>query len=347
MNNPCISIIVPCYKVENYLDRCLNSLVNQTLFHVEIILVDDGSPDKIPEMCEEWKKRDSRIKVIHKDNGGLGYARNSGLEVATGEYVAFVDSDDYVELNMYEILYGEAKSNNADVVFCGYYVETRRDTWNKCIDYQERQSFLGDDINRYLLDMIACAPNVRTERKHSMSVWHGIYKRSLLKEKRITFLSERIVVSEDLPFHVDVLMNAKIVNYTPNAFYYYCLNGTSLTSNYLPEKYERFKFLHSILVTKMRNDPEALLRIDRFMIGYTRKHLLSLYKSNRNDKNDIMNKIVHDSIWNEIGIRYKPAYLPLYSKLFYWLQLYKQVKILELYIYILLWIKKHFVSRQG
>ena len=106
---PKISIIVPIYNVEKYLDRCVRSLCNQTLQDIEIILVDDQSPDDCPRMCDEYAKQDSRIIVIHKKNGGLGYARNSGMKVATGEYVAFVDSDDYVDLDMFESMYNSAK----------------------------------------------------------------------------------------------------------------------------------------------------------------------------------------------------------------------------------------------
>ena len=95
-----LSVIIPIYNVELYLNRCMESIVNQTYKNLEIIMVDDGSPDNCPELCEEWGKRDSRIKVIHKKNGGLSDARNMGLSVATGEYIAFVDSDDFVDLDM-------------------------------------------------------------------------------------------------------------------------------------------------------------------------------------------------------------------------------------------------------
>ena len=102
---PKVSVIVPCYGVEKYLDRCMESLVNQTLRDIEIIMVDDVSPDRVPEMCDEWANRDPRVKVIHKEvNGGLGYARNTGLDLAEGEYVAFIDSDDYVDKEMFERL---------------------------------------------------------------------------------------------------------------------------------------------------------------------------------------------------------------------------------------------------
>ena len=115
-----ISIIVPVYRVEKYLDRCIESLVNQKYKNIEIILVDDGSPDNCPKMCDEWAKKDSRIKVIHKENGGLSDARNYGLNIATGDYIGFVDSDDFVSVEMYKTLIELLESNDADISICQY-----------------------------------------------------------------------------------------------------------------------------------------------------------------------------------------------------------------------------------
>ena len=120
INTPKISIIVPIYNVEAYLDRCMQSLIMQTLREIEIIMVDDESPDNCPTICDNYAKQDSRIKVIHKKNGGLGFARNSGLEIATGKYIAFLDSDDFVDISMYETLYNTATQYNLDTVFCGF-----------------------------------------------------------------------------------------------------------------------------------------------------------------------------------------------------------------------------------
>ena len=100
MNEPLVSVIVPVYKVEKYLDKCIESIVGQTYENLEIILVDDGSPDNCPTMCDEWAQKDSRIKVIHKENGGLSSARNAGLDACTGDYIGFVDSDDWIEPDM-------------------------------------------------------------------------------------------------------------------------------------------------------------------------------------------------------------------------------------------------------
>lgn len=123
-----ISVIVPIYKVENYLDRCVNSIRNQTYDNLEIILVDDGSPDRCGEMCDAYAKEDNRIKVIHKENGGLSDARNKGIEAATGEYLAFVDSDDWLDLDMMELLYKMVKKHRADIAECSW-----RNIYKDCV----------------------------------------------------------------------------------------------------------------------------------------------------------------------------------------------------------------------
>ena len=117
---PIVSIIVPVYKVEKYIHRCVESLVNQTLRDIEIILVDDGSPDHCPEICEQLAKKDNRIKVVHKTNGGLSSARNAGMEVACGKYIGFVDSDDELELDMYEKMVAKAEEYRVDFVMADY-----------------------------------------------------------------------------------------------------------------------------------------------------------------------------------------------------------------------------------
>ena len=111
-----ISVIVPIYNVEQWLNECIESIVNQTYKNLEIILVDDGSPDSCPQMCDEWESKDERIKVIHKENGGLSSARNAGLDICTGDYISFIDSDDFLELNAYQILIDDMDRYNVDAV---------------------------------------------------------------------------------------------------------------------------------------------------------------------------------------------------------------------------------------
>lgn len=153
-----ISVIVPIYKVENYLNRCVESIRKQTYRNLEIILVDDGSPDACGEMCDRYAQEDSRIRVIHKENGGLSDARNAGIEVATGEYIAFVDSDDWIDDKMYEVLYSTLLKYNADIAECSYrnlyadcIVEETNCTGNvveEIIFLLWRQCLIGDILNQ-------------------------------------------------------------------------------------------------------------------------------------------------------------------------------------------------------
>ena len=119
-NESLISVIIPVYNVEKYLDRCVESVVNQTYKNLEIFLVDDGSPDNCPQMCDDWTKKDARIKVIHKENGGLSSARNVALEILSGDYLTFIDSDDYVRQDMLEIMLDRIFKDNSDMAICNY-----------------------------------------------------------------------------------------------------------------------------------------------------------------------------------------------------------------------------------
>ena len=237
-----VSIILPIYNVEKYLDRCMDSLLNQTLKDIEIIMVDDGSPDNCPQMCDEYAKKDSRVKVVHKKNGGLGFARNSGLDIANGEYVAFVDSDDYVGLDMYKTLYDRAEADKCDAVFCGFRTEVRENKWMYSDEVDADKLWKGKEVQQFMLDMIASGAGIKAERLYQMSVWHSIYKRSLIEEKHIRFVSEREVASEDIPFQVDFLSKANIVAYVSNTYYSYCLNGTSLHGISIPSSGFLFPF---------------------------------------------------------------------------------------------------------
>lgn len=324
-----VSIIVPCYGVERFLDRCLNSIVNQTLNDIEIILIDDGSPDRVPEMCDDWARKDSRIKVVHKENGGLGFARNSGIDVAEGEYVAFVDSDDFVDVKMYETLYAEASRLNADAVFCGWNKETFKNAWIKKNDFDAETIIVDkDSVQKMVLDMVASAPHERLERKYEMSVWHGIYRKKIIDSHNIRFESERVVASEDLPFQVDFLLNSRKVIFVPQFFYYYCLNGTSITAVFKKEHFDRFKYLRNLLMVKLNGVPFGEERCNRFFIGYVRSHLSHLYKTDIPQKKKIVENIVYDKYWDDITQNYPHSNLPFYHRIVYRLICDKKITLL-------------------
>lgn len=335
MQNPKVSIIVPIYNVEKYLDRCMQSLLNQTLKDIEIIMVDDGSPDNCPRMCDEYAKKDSRIKVVHKKNAGLGFARNSGLDVATGEYIAFLDSDDYVAPNMYETLIHEIITQKADAVFCGTRLEFKKDHYIINKELSETKIWVGESISDFYLNMIASAPYVKKERLYEMSVWRGLYKKNIIDNNDLSFLSEREYASEDLPFNIDYLRCCKKVILLPNILHTYCLNNVSLTKTYHKEKFYRFVKLYYWLENKTFDVDLSKKHINRFLIGYTRSHIRSLIRSklSKKEKIHILNNICNAEVWNHVN--YKYCYLPIHSALCHYLVLNKHELILYYYILLL------------
>lgn len=238
MNQPKVSIIVPIYNVEKYLDRCVQSLLHQTLKDIEIILVDDGSPDNCPIMCDEYAKQDARIKVIHKQNAGLGMARNSGIEIATGEYISFIDSDDYVGETMYEKLHSKAKQDNLEVCYCN--VQNFDDNGN-----------CGETVNRYDNDKFYSKEEIELLSCHMLAApisssllveipniaWNGIYLMDRINNSRMRFKSERIFVSEDVLFHAEYLHLFKRIGWlNEKLVYHYLANSSSLTHNFSMKK---------------------------------------------------------------------------------------------------------------
>lgn len=172
-----LSIIVPIYNVEQYLENCINSILNQTYRNFELILVDDGSPDKSGEICDKYKSSDDRVKVIHKKNGGLSSARNAGLEIATGQYIGFVDSDDWIDRDMYDKLLNLAEKNEADIVQCEY-LEAYD---NKIIIHNnENSEFVVLDRFEALEKLI----NFGKYHVNGVVSWNKIYKRTLFDDIR-------------------------------------------------------------------------------------------------------------------------------------------------------------------
>lgn len=328
MKTPKISIIVPIYNVEQYLDRCLSSLVNQTLKDIEIILVDDGSPDKCPQMCDEYAKIDSRIKVIHKKNAGLGYARNSGIETASGEYIAFVDSDDYVDVKTYEKLLQFANNNKCDAVFCGFKIQTPNGKWISSNEVIKDTIWTGQEINTFMLNMIASGARVKKERLYQMSVWHAIYRRSIITSNNILFPSEREVVSEDIPFQVDFLTNSDKIGYIKDCLYSYCFNSTSLSATFNPNKFIGYCKLRECLLSKC-DKHEYKNRVNRLFVGYTRAYC---YRINKYKKYDLYTKIFDNKTWKSVKKEFKPSYLPLHLCIIYMLMSKNSINILNLFI---------------
>lgn len=331
MSNPKISVIIPIYNVEKYLDRCMSSILNQTFTDLEIIMVDDGSPDGCPEMCDAYAKKDARIKVVHKKNSGLGMARNSGLDVATGDFVAFCDSDDYIDKRMYEVLYSEAIKNNCDAVYSGFnYIST---DGRKTVLIENDKTVFWDtpsQVKDFYLSLIANGPNIKASRQYEMSVCKCIFKRSIIEENHVRFMSERECGSEDIVFDIDLLPHARKIEHVPYAFYNYCRNTTSLTQTFHIEKFNKTANLHEILAKRLNYAPDALLHIDRLFIETSRGYLMGAVKNLGRQSYQAIKSIVSNNLFKEVSKRYKYSYLPLYPRTFYWLEVHKYTTLLYL-----------------
>lgn len=212
-----ISIIVPVYNVKEYLKKCVDSLIAQTFKDIEIILVDDGSTDGSSEICDELLKEDERIRVIHKENGGLSDARNTGIDAARGKYIGFIDSDDYVDEHMYEILYRNLKKENADISMCGmYHCYANKTTVKAKEGYQVMD---GEEAIRMCLD----------SRKIGATAVNRLYSVELAKKVRFPYGKR----SEDVFILVELFSRVEkvVLDLTP-LYYYVHREGTISTSAY-------------------------------------------------------------------------------------------------------------------
>lgn len=211
---------MPVYKVEKYLNKCIESLVNQTYKDLEIILVDDGSPDNCPQICDDWEKKDKRIKVLHQKNSGVSVARNNGLKFAGGEYIGFVDSDDYIESEMYECLLADIKQSESDISVCSHFVEKKdgaivADSFEKNGVYSQREAV---EIISYNMNN---------------SVWNKLFKKQVVEN--IFFDSEH-TFGEDHLFLMKVLYNCQKVSFISRHLYYYVQRENSTTGSAFSKK---------------------------------------------------------------------------------------------------------------
>lgn len=229
MNNIKVSIIVPVYKVpEIYLRKCIESCINQTLKDIEIILVDDGSPDNCGEICDEYAMKNKKIKVIHKNNEGLSSARNTGVMSSNGEWIMFVDGDDWIENNMCEVMYNEGTYIYAELVVCDYLRDygNRKEFHNS---FLEKNKVYKNEECKFLQEQIL------NFRAYLSSAVAKLYRRNVLVDNNI-FHNEQLKQGiEGIEFNIRLFEVLKSVNYIDKAFYHYVYNDESISSMYSEE----------------------------------------------------------------------------------------------------------------
>lgn len=274
-----VSVIVPVYNVERFIDKCLNSLVKQSLKEIEIIVVNDGTKDNSQKIIDKYvKKYPDKIKSYIKENGGQGSARNYGLKKATGEYIGYVDSDDFVEKDMYKKLYNKAKENNYDIVVCGNY--------NVSEDYQNKN--IDAFINNYNTDL----ENIFFGK---MAVWNKIYKRDILIKNKLEFKEK--VWYEDLAFTLKAIMNSNTFAFIDEPLYDYLIReGSTMNNSNVKRNLEILEAFNDILSYIQHNKKEEyfskieFLAIDHIYISA----IVRVLKAEADDKvkRETINKLI-------------------------------------------------------
>lgn len=280
LSKPLVSIIVPVYKAEKTIFRCVNSLVNQTYPNIEIILVENGSPDNSGEVCDSFC--DSRIRVLHTSNNGVSKARNDGLRIANGEYIAFCDSDDYYDKNHIKESLDAALAHNADIVISGYYVEVN-DSFTK-VQFKNSGFWTKDDI---IKDIVT--------NNHIMgSCWNKLFKKSAIKD---CIFPIDMTVLEDTYFFFRTFKNTNKIYYINKCLYYYCANPNSTVRN-IKTLFSDDQFLYVNAYNKILHDFELtsknqdLIRAALFLFAVKGSFLLKRRKISALKISNNLNKVI-------------------------------------------------------
>lgn len=297
---PQISIIVPVYKSEQYIDRCIQSILQQTFKDFELILVDDGSPDACPRICDVWSKRDGRIKVIHKTNGGASSARNAGLAIATGNYIAFVDSDDWVHTKMYQILIDAIVSTGTQMALCDY-ITVNNFRKIELVDSSPRIdiSIMHEVWNqeKLLNDFFRIHGENDTH-----SVWNRLISRQLLEGYQ--FIEGRM--NEDIEACYQLAVKCSHAVYIEHPLYYYYVNPNGVTKSKVTLKNFDLLYMWEIISDRVKEnlpDYKYACRMNQkrasftllssmYMHGYDKKNLLL------REKKKTLHNEVRDSFWD-------------------------------------------------
>lgn len=339
-----VSIVVAIFNVEKYLNRCVLSIVNQTYKNIEIILVDDGSTDSSSILCDNWHQKDNRIRVVHKSNGGLSDARNVGLSKATGDYICFVDGDDYIEKNMIKISITRAVDDKADVVIFSNYVVSARGEKTRHNIYSSKKLYTKSYIIPELLnECVGTMPSSKTDYDIGFSPWGRLCKRSVLINNNVYFKNERILIYEDLMFLLDltpVVTRVAIVN---QPLYDYCENSNSLTRQLDVDRFNKIKKQYYYLKNNSQysklifKNLETELRFKRTMIGYIR-NAVSILIQNQIFQ-DVKN-ICNDNFTQEVLLDYPISKLPIKQSIFVFALKYKMVRLLIMLVKLKSTMKK-------
>lgn len=265
-----ISVIVPVYNVEKYLRQCLDSILRQTYSNIEVIMIDDGSPDSCGAICDEYADKYDNFKAVHKENAGLGMARNTGLEYAAGKYVMFLDSDDYIDADLIGTLYSSIISSAVDFCKSGYRKIKNDVEIVQSIKY-ENEIFIGSAAAKRFLPMLIGSSPQKND-SIGMSVWASLYNIKPIRENNILFPSEKELAAEDLIFNIKYMQYANGAAVISKVGYNYRINPLSLTKSYRSNKFDGTIKLYNYvreLLFKFGYGIDTIYRLERTVFVWT------------------------------------------------------------------------------
>ena len=332
--NILVSIIIPVYNVNKYIDRCLESVVHQSYNNLEIIIVNDGSTDNSLEICKKWEMMDSRIRVITKENQGLGMARNTGIINSHGKYIYFLDSDDYISKDLIKNSILTAYKYNADMVTFGFSkVSNDGKIYNTCIPSSSQEYFCGKSIyDDFLPDFIGTRPSSKVKNL-SMSAWASLFSAKIIKENNWFFVSERNIISEDIYSLLILIRYINCVAILSQSLYYYCDNIDSLTHTYRKDRFTKINnFYKDVVELSMKSNfnNEVLNRLKYTYLGAVIACLKIIIKQKITLKYKFleMKKILNDKTLHSVltSLDYSAEYTK--RKILYKIMLHKSVLLL-------------------
>lgn len=254
-----VSVIIPIYNVEQYLPKCLDSIVGQTYKNLEIICVDDGSPDNSAEILHAYSEKDDRIIVVHKENGGLSSARNEGIKIATGDYTVFVDSDDWIDTETIEAAVNATENDGVDMVMWGYTREFKSKSYEKRI-FDGDRIFNEEETHHYIHRRIVGLLGeelANPETTDSISTaWGKLYNTKKIKDNHLEFVDTKIIGTEDVLFNTYYFSYVESCKFIDKPFNHYRKdNETSLTKSYKPKLFEQWSTLYGMMSDYINSNP--------------------------------------------------------------------------------------------
>ena len=312
--DPRVTVIVPVFEVESYIGQCIESVLSQTFQDIELILIDDHSSDSSYDICENYAGTDSRVRLFRNDeNMGQGLTRNRGITLSRGEFVTFVDSDDYIDSNMSQRMVDLAETHGAEIVRCGFVKTLAREPEPVPLPQKSPVIMQGDRLREYLRGYFGALPHEALSDMPSMSPCTALYRGDLLRSGVVVFPSERIVSSEDLFFNLDYLSAVSTAVIVEEAFYYYYSRQGSTSRRYSSPSSKCL-----LLLERAGDDEELLLRVQRTILTAIKEAALQVAQEDRSFRESvrIVKQLEAELRAQSIATNYPKAELSVRERLF-------------------------------